>query len=366
VLSNLPQDIDWALSSNPEIVPILLAKYPATHGYWAYLDTLVKTLRGANCKNIQEKFVDVANNLSKFESTISELEIARLLSQKGKQVELLTDSFLPTKSPDMLVKDANGEYYVEAMRFSDDETSGIIFDGLRSSISRLPTPVYVDVTLPQDLSLPVTRHNERQMKETKAKTVVEQFNNQIAAFNLRNLPTTISIDGVTFHLSKSASKAGPRFINSSGIVVPSQKYVDRIRYITTLKAEKRATWLCDHLKKKYIVAVDCEQMMLDNEDVDQALLGYRETYLPPLTAPKAKIPNEVTLAANRSWSSFLKKVHLIPTANTIFTSYGVFLTEPICKHVSGVLVRVGSRYPYFVPNPFADALINDSSLVGFV
>lgn len=367
MLSSLPQDITWALSSNTEILAILLAKHPVNNGYWDYLDTLVKNLRSAGCKNIQEKFGDVANNFSKFKSAVSELEIARLLSQNGKQVVLLSDSFLATKSPDMLVKDTNGEYYVEVMRFSDDEASRIILDGLRSSISSLGVPVYVDVTLPEDLSLPVTRFDERRSKETRVTMVVKQFNEQIVTINLGNLPRDICIDNVTFHLEKSTGSAGPRFIHSSGIVVPSDKYVERIQYITTLKAEKRATWVGDDLKKKYIVAVDCEHVMLDDEHVDEALLGCRETF--EITAPKAKIPARVTHAATTNWISFLKKVHLIPTANTIFTSYGVFLTEPICRHVSGVLVHwsgvVGQR-PYFVPNPFADPAINDSRLMTFI
>ncbi len=337
------------------------------HRYWSYLDSLVRSLRNASCENIQQKFVDVANNFKKFESTISELEIALLLSQKGKQVTLLCDAFLPTKSPDMLVKDADGECYVEVMRFTDDEASGIILDGLRSTTAHSGLPVYVDVTLPEDLSLPVTRLQERQLKESRVTRVMQQFNLQFATVDLRNLPLDICIDNVIFHLERSAGEAGPRFINSSGIVVPSDKYVERIQYIAKLKAEKRAAWGGDHLKKKYIVAVDCEQVMLEEEDVDQAVLGSRQTF--EIGAPKTKIPSDVEKAAATNWTEFLKKVHLIPTAKTIFTSYGVFLTEPICKNVSGILVRwagVIGHDPYFVPNPFADAIINDSRLATFI
>jgi len=364
-LSNLPHNINWALSSNPDIAGILLVRHPRDHEYWAYLDTLIDTLRVARCSNIQRKFVDVANNLIKFESTISELEIARLLSHKGKEVELLPDSFLATKSPDMIVKDANGEYYVEVMRLSDDEASEIIFDGIRSSISNLDRPVYVDVNLPEDLSLPVTLHNERRLKEDKARRVIQQFNKQIATANLGKLPTAISIEGVIFELIESPSKSGPRLLKSQWIAVPLGKYVERIRYITTLKAQKRSSWVEDHLNKKYIIAVDCEQRMLDKAYVDEALLGFTTTYLPDM-APKASVPTKITLAEGKGWSSFLKKVHLIPTANTIFTSYGAFLTDPICKHVSGVLVRMGSRDPYFLPNPFAEPAINDPRLVNFI
>ena len=71
-MSTLPKDINWALSLNAEITPILLAKYPPSDNYWTYLNTLVSDLRSLHCGGIQKKFVDVANNFSKFQSTISE------------------------------------------------------------------------------------------------------------------------------------------------------------------------------------------------------------------------------------------------------------------------------------------------------
>ena len=85
----------------PDTLQVLLVEYPHGHGYWDYINELVAYLKKANCEGIQEKMVDVGNNnLGKFESTIAELEIARLLSEKGKHVKLLPDNYLVGKSPD--------------------------------------------------------------------------------------------------------------------------------------------------------------------------------------------------------------------------------------------------------------------------
>jgi len=93
-MSSLPSNIEWALSKNPHnIKTVLLLKYALGHVYWNYLDELISDLLKGKCKGIQEKIADV-DSFNKFESAWSELEIARLFCAKGKQVELLPDSYL--------------------------------------------------------------------------------------------------------------------------------------------------------------------------------------------------------------------------------------------------------------------------------
>jgi hypothetical protein len=368
-LSSLPTNIGWALAKNPEITKILCAKYELGHGYWKYLDGLVGELRSANCKGIQQKVVDVANNPKKFESMVSEFEIARLLTRRDKQVEMLPDDFLAQRaSPDMHVADSFGEYYVEVVRFSEDAVVGIILDELRRLLNNPSRPFQVNVVLSNDLSIPVIDHTERSIKEGKAKAIMAKFEEALPSIQPTRLPTSITIDGVVFHISKSPIGRGfAGFINGQVIVLPSQKFVCRIRFLVADpeygKAVKRTTWSDDHLKKRYIVAIDCEQDV-EEEDLDEALLGKRASY--ELVPPNVLIPQEVKDAAKKNWTIFLEGIHMLPKGKTIFTSYGVYLTSPLCKNVSGVLlhVRLGSEV-FFVPNPFADDLINDSRLTGF-
>jgi len=358
-MSTIPSNIGWALSGNADITRILQAKYPPSHGYWTYLEDLVSNLRNANVTGIQEKISDVNNNLRKFRAAISEFEIAKVLVANGKQVQLLPDSFMPGKSPDMLLKDSSKEYYVEVTQLSDDEAVTIILDGLRAFLDDPSKAYRVDVTLPEDLTLPVVNYRERQIKEDRANKIVAEFKSAFPRLNLANLPVTYRSDGVEFKIVQSGMTKGyPGFIDTSVIVVPSHKYVERIRYLVTKKAEKRLDWTGDHLKKPYLVAIDCEQVFLFEEDCYQALLGSRTTYHDePLVL--------VNQAAGKGWKDYLVNVHFIPADRTMFTSYGIYLTRSICQNVSGVLVR-RDRHHWFIPNPFAYDEINDPSLADFI
>jgi hypothetical protein len=358
-LSALPPNIQWALSGNPPITAILRAKYPPTHGYWAYLESLVSELRNASVSGIQQKVIDVANNINKFGSMLAEFEIAKLLAGKGKQVQLLPDSFMSGKSPDLLVTDAYGDYFVEVAQLTEDEALTIILDELRSFLDDPSKPYRVDLKLPDSLSLPVTDYNERQVKEDAAKKIVSDFKTRFPGLNLAQLPVEVTIGGVSFRIVPCGMNKGyPGLVDSSVIVVPSHKYVKRLRYLVEKKAAKRSDWTGNDLKRPYIVAIDCEQVYLFEEDIDEALLGSRETYhcIPPRL---------VEQAASKGWSEYLVEIHMIPADRTMFKSYGLYLTRTLAQNVSGVLVRRDRNF-WFTPNPFAYDEINAPSLANFV
>jgi hypothetical protein len=354
--TSLPSNIAWALQKNPNVMPILLAKYPYGHTYWNYLDNLVSTLRNAKCKGIQEKLADV-DSPNKFESTRSELEISKLLCASGKQVELLPDSYMTGPSPDLLVTDSNGQAYVEVTRFNEDELVAIIIEELRQFLRQQPTSYRVDVSIPDSLSLPATGYRLMQAKKDIAKAVMEKFKQIFSS--LSTPPSEIVAEGVTFAITKSAQgQGGPGIINSALVVVPSHQYVDRMRHLVTWKAKKRESWTGDHRKKWYFIAIDTEHVYLEEDNVIEAVLGHRVTeHIIPL--------REVDEAAKKNWRSFLERVHLIPKDRTYFASCGVFLSDPICKNVNGLIVREHENI-WFVPNPFAADEINDSRLATYV
>lgn len=320
------------------------------------MDDLVSDLVKAKCRGIQEKITDVDSS-NKFESVHSELEIARLLSAKGKKVEVLADSYFAGPSPDLLALDSNGEAYVEVTRFNEDELVTIILDELRRFLHSQPTPYQVDVNIPDELSLPATGYRSMQARKDEAKLVMEKFRQEFSASSTP--PSEIVAEEVTFTLSKSASgKSGPRLINSAVIVVPSHQYVSRIRYLVTWKAAKRESWTEDHLKKPYFIAIDTEQAYLEQDDVISAVLGHRIT---EHTIPLPEVQN----ATKKGWQPFLEQMHLISKDRTYFGSKGVFLSDPICKNVSGLIVKKHSDV-WYVPNPFAADEINDSRLATYL
>jgi len=355
--TSLPTNIDWALQGNPYIKTALLAKYPCGHTYWNYLDELILDLRNAGCNGIQEKIADV-DSFKKFESARSELEISRLLSDRGKQVELLSDSYLAgIPSPDLLVTDSNGQAYVEVTRFNEDAFVSIVLDELRQFLKNQSTPYQVDVRIPDELSLPGIGYRSMREKKDKANVVMERFKLEFSSASTP--PPQIIAEDVTFSISKSnRSRGGPGLIDSAVIVVPSHQYVSRIRFLVTWKAAKRESWTDHHLKKWYIIAIDTEQTFLEEDDAIEAVLGHRITeHIIPL--------HEVQEAAKKGWSPFLERYHLIPKDRTYLASKGVFLSDPICRNVSALILRKNQDV-WFIPNPFAADDINDSRLMTYL
>ncbi len=308
-------------------------------------------------------------NLQKFESTVSELRVALLLCKRSKQVMLLPDNYLPGKSPDMLVQDALGESYVEVVRFSNDDVIDTIFGRLTKYLDDSLKPYRIDVSLSADLSTPVVGHVERRASLTKTEVIVGKFNETIESIDIPILPTDVVIDLVKFTISRSPiGKGFVGTIGTPGITLPMGAFSSRIRFLVADpvhgKAAKRKTWTGSHLLKYYMIAIVVEQPFFDEESALEALLGSRvhHTY----SRPETPIHPEVEKATNRGWKSYLERVHLLPTQQSIFSSYGIYLTDPICKNVSGTIVLTNSDAVLFVPNPFASEEINDSRLASFV
>jgi hypothetical protein len=320
-------NLSWAFSGNKEILGVLMGKYPPNHNYWKYLNELVSDLKAAGCKGIPEKMADTANNSSKFSAAVSELEIARVLIQHKKSAELLPDGYMGKDttgnlipSPDISVQDETGDYYVEVSMFSDDETSGFIIDELRSFLADSKPHCRVDVSLPRALSIPASRHDDREVKYAKIREVVEKFKEGFARADRSKLPLQITVDDVVFDVSPSNLNVGyPGLINTDAFVVPTKKFVGIIRERVTEKAEKRSKWTGDNLRKRYIIAIDSDLHFMDDDELSKALID----------------------------------------------PCGCFITDSLTSNVSGVLLRVGSKV-WFVPNPFADAQINDPNLVRFL
>jgi len=367
------RNLAWGLSKNREIMDALKTKYPPHHGYWDYLNKLISGLRKGKCEGIQEKLRNVANNPNKFKSAVSELEIARVLIQHNKSVKLLPDAYMgrdasgnDIPSPDILVRDNTGDFYVEVNMFSDDETSGLIVDELRPFLANSSPPCRVDVSLPQDLSLPANSRDERALKYAEAQQILDDFKPRFCSANLNKLPTQITVDGVVFDIFPSGlGKGYPGMVNTDLFQVPVQQLIQIIQYRVNEKAKKRLKWTGHNLSVRYIVAVDCDQITVNDFELYPALIGSGHCYQPPLRIPRRPIPPMITNAANSGWRTFLESVHLIPLGQTIIDPYGCYLTDPLMAHLSGVLFRVGSNL-CFVPNPFADPQINDPKLQQFL
>lgn len=355
----MPANIAWAFAKNPDLAKVLLAKYN-DQDYWNNLDNLISSLRAAKCMGIQEKVSETGSS-DQFQSTLSELEISLLLANKGKHVQLLSSSYFTEpgkKPPDLLVTDISGQAYIEVTRFNEDALVSIIVEDLRQFLQAQTTPYQVDVTIPDHLSMPVVDHASMQEKKEIALRVMAKFK---AAFPSSGAPPSwnFSEEEITFSARKLRVGTGsPGFVNYGIIIVPDYLYLSRLRYLVTWKAEKRATWTGQDLKKPYIVAIDTEHIYLKEEILITAILGCRHTdHMEPLP--------QVREAADKGWGTLLEQEHLIPKDRIRFGTMGVFLSNPICKNVSGVIVRNDSNI-WWKPNPFAAVEINDPHLLNYL
>src|SRR2546426_6744405 len=145
--------LSWAFGQNDALYDLILETYQTTPHYLRLLDELTRTLHRLNVAGVQRKILEIGrNNLSKFRSTVSEFRVAELLALSGMDIELLSDNYLPGKSPDILAVDSLGEHYVEVARFSDDEIVEYVRGRVTGFLENV-TPAYrVDILLSYELS----------------------------------------------------------------------------------------------------------------------------------------------------------------------------------------------------------------------
>ncbi|MBO3842833.1 MAG: hypothetical protein FGF48_10545 [Candidatus Brockarchaeota archaeon] len=171
-----------------------------------------------------------------------------------------------------------------------------------------------------------------------------------------------------FEIHKSGLKRGyPGIVRTEVIRVPIEKYVEKIRMDVKEKALKRTSWEGAHLKRFYVVAIDCkETMFIEEMDLYDALIGRSIYVMEPLPMPPVTIPRKVKQAEKRGWRQFLLDKHIIPHDRVFLDEkdQGFYFTKE-SKHISGVLARFSNNRFHFIPNPFAADEINDPKILNF-
>lgn len=164
----------WALNSNEELKLILFETCKDKPLYLSYFDDLIYPLIKSNCKGIQEKIKDANTNINKFFSITSELEIAKILVNNKKEVEMLADNYFKLRSPDILCKDESFNTYIEVMRLTESESTYMVIAFVRRFLSNLP--YRVDAKLKYELSLPARDYSTRKKQVSLVRTSLDQFN----------------------------------------------------------------------------------------------------------------------------------------------------------------------------------------------
>jgi hypothetical protein len=357
----------WAFKCNKKLLRQLSQAYANNKRFFPYLENLIQGLRKNCCSNIQKKIKD-ADNIPKFFSVLSELKIAHLLTSHGKKVKLLPDNYLSGKSPDLIARDSEWEPYIEVKRLTEDEASNILLEELRKFLNTLSINVRVDVKLKHKLSMPTTTRKRRQVKLKRARSAIATFKRKISRINLSKLPITIDVREAIFEVHSSQSKSFVGAIDTSLVTVPTNMLIKKIRRDVADKAAKRLSWKRREPRRLYIVAIDCDQPWIDEDDVEEALIGHKVAVHRNVPLPSLKPIWGVKRSIKKGWKTYLMKKSIIPNSRTYVDpgKKGAFLSERVMKNVSGVLVRFTNGSFIFMPNPFAYDEINDPKLATYL
>lgn len=335
--------------------------------YRAYLENLFSSLLNSKCSGIKQKASEV-KTIPKFDSFLSELEIAVRLVDRGKTVEFLPDAFMGSlPSPDLRATDSLRSY-VEVKKLTEESSSKIMLEGLESHLK--DKRFIVNVTLSKALSIPVLRIQQRQMKEELARKSLMEFKRRFSIANLDTLPIEIETEGVVFQIvGKTERDHGfPGLIRGQFVTVPDESYVCKIRADVKEKAEKRVNWRPEDKSLYYVVALDVrDHKAIDVDIVRQALYGESESFVPPLKPPSFTPTREIEEAIKKGWRDLMIQQGVLPHSETspVRGKEGIFVTDKIVKNVSAVLI-LSIRGLQIFPNPFAYDEINDTAIANWI
>jgi len=358
--SNLT-NIQWALSLNTKnLLPIILAEYQDNPILALNIDNLMKFLRENNCKNVIERLKNI-NILWNFESALSELEVAKILIEKGKKVEIILENYAGmNRPPDIFAKDTEYEVYVEVTRITDDFTIKDISDSIDKFLKKENYVYRVTVSLNNEISMPAFG-NERDIKKQKIIDGIKEFKEKVRMIDDSKLPTQIETSIASFKVQNSPLDIGyAGFLRPSGILVPYDKIIDKIRKDVIDKSEKRDEWINKHRDKYFIVALMFESIYDDPMYLQSALFGNYAIY-------DIDFDWKIKDANEKGWKNYLEKMKIYPQYTYLDPKRrGIYFNVNSMKNVSGVLGIFRGRNPIFLPNPFAYEEINDPEFEDFL
>jgi hypothetical protein len=350
------ENIDWVFSTNKKnFITKLYNENKDNPHYLLYIDNLFKFLRENECKYIQEKFKFI-NDIDNFESRLSELEVAKLLLEYGKKVELIPDDYneiIPP--PDIHVIDKNFDAYIEVSKLTDDSTNELITKELGQIINEYEIPHAIDVDLNYDISAQAFR-SERELKRIKVLEGIKEFSESYKHDSTQKIiNTSIGI----FKIRNAKISQGYVGTFLWGGIDDTKKYIDAIRRKVLYKAENRVKWKGEHLNKFFIIAIDFEDGLVDLNTLESALICSKTIiYIDSSLIDKA---------IKKGWDIYLKKMGIEQQQIIVEPqNWGIFFTKEIVKNVSGIIGICKGRPPIFIPNPFAYDVINDPKLEFFL
>ena len=370
-MTNVYPNLTWALSLNPKLQEMFFEEYNSNASYLSQLEELILELKSLKCKGIQEEIKDVSD-LYKFNSIVSELEIAQILAKNGTEATLLPDDYFQSKSPDILCENDIINSYIEVTRLSgNDYLLNPIITYLKDFLKN--NPYRIDVTLKKNLSIPKVNGSERGQQEQLVELSLKEFEDKFKISTLSEFPFEIDTTDITFKIYETNSGNGyTGIITLELVTIPSKTLCEYVKDRLIKKAIKRNYFEDIHRTYPYILAFDCDEWSIDASDINRLLYGvitviastpnqWRENEWNKIITDKERnIPkwNEIDTASKNGWGDLLNEKCLIPNNYSYLSEEGIFLSEQLMKNVCGVLFRDKLDNVSFYPNPFCSIEIN--------
>ncbi|MDD1687485.1 hypothetical protein [Methanoregula sp.] len=370
------------LKQNPKLERVVLDKFSRHHEYLSSLDNLIADLERLDCRNIGKK-IQETNALDKFSSLTAEFMAAKKLAEHGFVVTLLSDDFFgkSTQSPDIHGEKFNKSFYFEVTRFSDSNAVLYIIEELREFLK--DKPFIVNTVFKTELALPAFSKTDRTVQKELAKNSMLQFKEHVKKITVEDTPQKFQTDGIEFTILPADSTTGYPGILSSGWKFPEEVFELYVTGRLLEKACKRSSFKKNNRKIPYILVFLSDDSSIDEMDFKMLLYGRtieygiwdsgdpqlleqmkieREKQWRELVKNKRKyIQNycEIESASNFGWKKFLEEMNLIPKKFCYLNKVGLFLSNPLMKNVSGIILITKSERLTFYPNPFCYSEIND-------
>lgn len=363
------------LNHNPRIRDLVLQEYQGKEENLSNFDDLISFFIPSHRDELILKIKDT-NTLKNFRSLIAELYSAKIFAQNSCEITLLSDNYFSSSSPDVLCKSHNLSFYVEVTSLSNSDPVVKKIDELRKLVHE--KPFEVNVNFNDKVSYPRFSGPEHQEQEKLLENSLTQFKKEFELLTPKSPVTQIKTDCITFFISPIKEKPGFLRELSSGYSFPREIFEKFVTELLLKKAIKREKFEGVAKNYPYILTFVSGNIAVDDNDFQHLLYGFIPTLIVAQTDDVEEIRlsiirrdaewqeilqdknkhipkwGEIEAAASEGWEDFLTVIHYIPNDYTYLAREGLFLSEPLMKNVSGILLIRKSTEPHFYPNPFCE------------
>jgi hypothetical protein len=317
-------------------------------------------------QGINDKLKDIGGSEEKIRSTLSELKSARILLERGFDVELISDNDPRfTSPPDIIAVRESDVILVEVKRIESDSVHEILDQVMQPLLEKRNYILTIDLgsDFLAETSFYGNSSDDRKIKEALYKTYATNLSQFIESLDDHEFPKKFTLDDGSNISLKFADQKRGIYPETRGFwrIVPIQKYKikieQKLRGNKNNPHSKRESWEGEFLKHPFLIFIDLEDATECNCAVFPALYG-STTYLMEeidinsynLRHPYPKI---IINALQGSKRELLHKLGFDCSQRKRIRELGCFMNDQsIRKNTTGVVTIMLKDKLECYPNPF--------------